>query len=252
MYSSNGGSYSRKKWKYSKKKNQTFWDAGIGGNIMFVIIYLAVISIFGYVLSPELTPDVLSNTATSTRRSRRSQQRRARRRKEQELRKEQERLAWSKSRDKTPFEIVVDSGASRTVSPIESHFRDLYSYEGEARGFDGSTAKIEGKGTFVFDIEDDYGQVHTIEIPDSLYIPKATGVLLSPQRWAGLKSTITETGMDLYWGKGRYKYKYKRTVHFASVLYGGSPCFYSAPAMRSRRCSKDQCVRSDDDDIFMD
>jgi hypothetical protein len=39
-------------------------------------------------------------------------------------------------------------------------------------------------GTFVFSIQDDNGKWHIIELPGSLYIPTAKGVLLSPQHWA--------------------------------------------------------------------
>ena len=48
----------------------------------------------------------------------------------------------------------------------------------------GAGATIAGIGTFVFTIEDDEGQYHTIKLPNSLYIPSAKGLLLCPQHWA--------------------------------------------------------------------
>jgi hypothetical protein len=38
----------------------------------------------------------------------------------------------------------------------------------------------QGEGTFKFSIEDDKGKVHTIRIPNSLYIPELRRCLLLP------------------------------------------------------------------------
>jgi hypothetical protein len=43
---------------------------------------------------------------------------------------------------------------------------------------------ILGKGTFKLSISNDNGRVHHICIPNSLYLPKLHGCLLSPQHWA--------------------------------------------------------------------
>ena len=43
---------------------------------------------------------------------------------------------------------------------------------------------ILSKGMFKFSISDDDGKVHRIPIPNSLYLPKLQGCLLSPQHWA--------------------------------------------------------------------
>ena len=83
------------------------------------------------------------------------------------------------------FRIGVDTHASRTLSPCRENFQDLkltpnLVYEG-FNDKKGAGATIAGIGTFVFTIEDDEGQYHPIELPNSLYIPSAKGVLLCPQ-----------------------------------------------------------------------
>ena len=47
----------------------------------------------------------------------------------------------------------------------------------------GSGIAIKGIGTFKFKLEDDNGQVHTIRIPHSLYVPSLKRVLLAPHHW---------------------------------------------------------------------
>ena len=43
---------------------------------------------------------------------------------------------------------------------------------------------IKGKGTFKFDITNNYGKKHTIRIKNSFYVLKMRRCLLSPQHWA--------------------------------------------------------------------
>ncbi len=52
---------------------------------------------------------------------------------------------------------------------------------------------ILGKGTFKFCISDDDGKGHRIRIPNSLYLPKLQGCLLSPQHW------VQEAGDNETW-----------------------------------------------------
>ena len=91
--------------------------------------------------------------------------------------------------DSDSFTIGVDTHASRTLSSRKECFKDLKPC---SEGFtcDGFTdkkgggASIAGIGTFCFQMEDDDGGYHLIEIPNSLYIEGATITLLSPQHWA--------------------------------------------------------------------
>jgi hypothetical protein len=43
---------------------------------------------------------------------------------------------------------------------------------------------IKGKGTLVFDVNDDTDKPHRIKIPNSLSLPGLKMCLLSPQHWA--------------------------------------------------------------------
>jgi hypothetical protein len=61
-------------------------------------------------------------------------------------------------------------------------FKDLQLTDdaGEVKGI-GDGLAIEGKGTFKFLLKDDQGKIHTIKIPNSLYLPGLKQSLLSPQ-----------------------------------------------------------------------
>ena len=48
----------------------------------------------------------------------------------------------------------------------------------------GSGIVIKGIGTFKFRLEDDDGQLHTIRVTNSLYVPSLKKVLLAPHHWA--------------------------------------------------------------------
>ena len=48
----------------------------------------------------------------------------------------------------------------------------------------GSGIAIKGVGTFKFRLEDDDRQVHTIRVPNLLYVPSLKRVLLAPHHWA--------------------------------------------------------------------
>jgi len=51
---------------------------------------------------------------------------------------------------------------------------------GEVNGI-GKGLAIKGKGTFKFSLEDDNSKIHTIKIPNSLYLPGLKQCILSPQ-----------------------------------------------------------------------
>ena len=67
---------------------------------------------------------------------------------------------------------------------------------------------MKGTGTFVMRINDDNGKTHVIKIPNSLYLSKLRGCLLSPQHWAqeaktrkGNKANKANAWMENYWDK---------------------------------------------------
>lgn len=87
--------------------------------------------------------------------------------------------------DTDSFLIGVDSHASRTLSNDKQHFkhyRPVHSNK-TIEGV-GGNLMIKGIGTIVWKIEDDAGQVHQIEIPNSFHVPSLQQCILSPQHWA--------------------------------------------------------------------
>jgi len=83
------------------------------------------------------------------------------------------------------FSIGIDNHASRCMANAPHLFEDLHLIDiaGEVNGI-GEGLAIKGKETFKFSIEDDNGKIHTIKIPNSLYLPGLKQCLLSPQHWA--------------------------------------------------------------------
>ena len=84
------------------------------------------------------------------------------------------------------------------------------------KGIEGGLS-IEGHGTFVFNLEDDDGKVHTIKILNSKYVAGLKYSLLSPQHWVqeandhypkrrGTRSTTGDEHCILIWDQGRYRW----------------------------------------------
>jgi hypothetical protein len=86
--------------------------------------------------------------------------------------------------DSNSFPIRIHNHASYCMANSPHLFDNLIlSDVGKVNGINEGLA-ILGKGTFKFSISDDDGKVHCIRIPNSLYLPKLQGCLLSPQHWA--------------------------------------------------------------------
>ena len=113
------------------------------------------------------------------------------------------------------FSISVDNCASRTIANNIANFENLRSLtpadSDNILGINGMV-KVEKLGTFVFDIEDDDGHIHTIRINNSAYAPDMRGCLLSPQHWAqeakdndpqprGTRMEQSDTHCILIWGQ---------------------------------------------------
>ena len=87
--------------------------------------------------------------------------------------------------DTDSFNIGVDTLASKCMANNPSFFEHLkltektQSVQGISAGLD-----IAGHGTFIFDIEDDDGGIHTIKVNDTLYVPDLKLCLLAPHHWA--------------------------------------------------------------------
>jgi hypothetical protein len=135
--------------------------------------------------------------------------------------------------DSDLFEIGIDNHASRCMANVPHLFEDLHliNYAGEVNGI-GDRLEIKGKETFVFSLADDNEKVHTIKIPNSLYLPGLRQCLLSPQHWAQ-EAKDGQTWMGnfeckcvLNWHGGG-----KKTVPFDSST--NTPIFTTAPLSRA-------------------
>ena len=81
---------------------------------------------------------------------------------------------------------------SHQADRIDQYDGDLKLFEGDHQvdGI-GSSIDIKGVGTFKFRLEDDDGQLHTIRVPNSIYVPSLKKVLLAPHHWAQETHDIT-------------------------------------------------------------
>jgi len=123
----------------------------------------------------------------------------------------------------------------------EEYFEDLVKVKTASKvGGISSGLEIKGSGTFRFDIEDDDGKIHTIKIPNSLFLPDLRLCLLSPQHWAqeardewpkprGTRMENDTNGCTIIWGQG----KHRKTIPFNPLT--NTPIFRSASSTASYR-----------------
>jgi len=143
--------------------------------------------------------------------------------------------------DSDSYPIGVDGHASCCMGNHPDQFEDLQlTTDGKSVTGIGSSVIIKGVGTFKFNIEDDTGQVHTIRIPNSMYVPSLKRVLLSPHHWAqeahdnhpkrrGTFMAQYDDGVVLHWNQRQYS----RSVSYLPST--NTPVFHSAPDARSYR-----------------
>ena len=117
--------------------------------------------------------------------------------------------------DTDSIKVAIDTGASRSISSKVTDFEgDItptnQTIDGIANGLSAT-----GKGTIVWNIQDDQGRVHHIRIPNSLYVPASPIRILSPQHWAqevydksprrrGTWCATYEDGCELFWQQNKY------------------------------------------------
>ena len=79
-------------------------------------------------------------------------------------------IPWSCRFDTDSFKIGVDNFASRCMANNKAYFEALILSTERKQSVQGISKGLEivGKGTFVFDIEDDDGGLHTIKIKNSV------------------------------------------------------------------------------------
>ena len=97
---------------------------------------------------------------------------------------------------------------------------------------------IEGKGTLVFNVNDDTGKPHRIKIPNSLFLPGLKMCLLLPQHWAqeagdnyplphGTRMENNAHSCVLWWGQG----KLSKMIPFNPAT--NTPIFRTSPSTSS-------------------
>jgi len=94
----------------------------------------------------------------------------------------------------------VDSRCSVCISGYIEDFREPPTPTNKViKGFNGSRTYNVMQGTANYQWEDDEGQVHTFDIPGSIYVPGSKVRLLSPQHWAKhVKRQAKRTGHQSY------------------------------------------------------
>jgi hypothetical protein len=135
--------------------------------------------------------------------------------------------------DSDSFPICINNHTLYCMANSPHLFDDLIlSDVGNVDGINEGLA-ILGKGTFKFSISNDDSRVHRIRIPNSLYLPKLQGCLLSPQNWAQ-EAEDNETWMGnfahcciLHWLGG------KKTVPFHTST--NMPIFHMASSSSTYR-----------------
>ena len=116
--------------------------------------------------------------------------------------------------------LRIDNCATKSISPCIDDFVStlLPIPNTRVQGLGGKIGNIMS-GTIRWHIEDDQGSVHSITLPNSLYVPQATSRLLSPQHWAqtardnrrikrGTWCATYDNAVVLYWDQQ----KYQRTI----------------------------------------
>ncbi len=135
--------------------------------------------------------------------------------------------------DSDSYLIGVDNHASKCMANAPHLFEDLHlNNKGQVDGIN-SGLNIAGQGIFKFNITNNDGKLHTIKIPNSLYVPNLKRCLLLPQYWA------QEVGDEQTW-MGNYRDSCvlnwrggKKTVPFQPMT--NVLVFYMASSSRSYR-----------------
>ena len=87
--------------------------------------------------------------------------------------------------DTDSFIIGIDTHVSVTMAKHPDRFDDLVLTPNDnsiIAGIEGGLV-IKGHGTFKFQLKDNDGKIHLIEIPNSKYVPGLKYSLISPQHW---------------------------------------------------------------------
>jgi hypothetical protein len=151
--------------------------------------------------------------------------------------------------DTDSFRIGVDTLASCTMSGNKECFENLMliSNGPVVDGFAGNKAKIAGKGTFCFKIEDSKGRLHTIKLPNSAYIPGMKLTLLCPQHWAastgddedGTYIKMGKNGCWLVWDHARFSKYVPLEKSTNTPIFNTAPGSFNYRAFEATHLSMD-------------
>lgn len=113
--------------------------------------------------------------------------------------------------------IYVDNCATASITnSIEDCLTPPIPIRRSVKGIGGLFRTQVYTTTIAWDIEDDDGASHRLELPKSFYIPNAPSWLLSPQHWAftakdhfplprGTKCTTYDSAIELKWNQRKFK-----------------------------------------------
>ena len=91
----------------------------------------------------------------------------------------------------------IDNHATACISNNKQHFITMQQWKGsELKGV--GTTPILGIGTVRWNISDNTGQKHALNIPGTLYVPTMSKYLLSPQHVASACDTCSTDGTGCY------------------------------------------------------
>jgi hypothetical protein len=128
--------------------------------------------------------------------------------------------------------LVIDSGASVTISPYLTDFIDVLrpvqnvAIQGIASGL-----QVQGIGTLQYKYYNDSGTLQTLTIHDALYVPKCTARLLCP-RQLGQATGSPNDGFQCLVDKGILTYQGQITTVSYEPL-SKLPVLYTAPGMET-------------------
>lgn len=86
--------------------------------------------------------------------------------------------------DPDAIALLVDNGSSRcSTHKKEDFIHPLQQCHYTVGGYSSGTT-VRQKGTVKWTMQDDEGNTHELEIPNTLYCPTSNARILSPQHWA--------------------------------------------------------------------
>ena len=147
--------------------------------------------------------------------------------------------------DTDSFDIGIDTMCSCTMSSLRNCFQDLKPFKPAVEGIAGSQIQATGIGTFCFKLEDSTGKIHTIKLPNSLYVPNLQRTLLCPQHWStvddspGTYITNNKHGCWLVWNNGKATKFVPLDANTNTPIFKTAPGSFNYRAFEATYCAMD-------------